>query len=102
MSDLGGLAAELEQRATSVELIGDQLVHVAAIAIWSSVAADAFRAQVDRRRSECGDVASMLRSAASAVRHFAAEVEAEKERLRRIEEAALHGVEKFVSLAGRL
>jgi len=106
LSDLDGIATELDQRASNVELIGDQLVHAAAVAIWSSVAAEAFRAQVGRRRRDCGDVASMLRSAAAAVRHFTAGAEAEKARLRRLEERALHGVEhgaeRLVSLAVRL
>lgn len=99
MSDLDGLAVELDQRASQVALIGDQLVHAASMALWSSVAADAFRASVDRRHRECEDVASLLQNAARAVRHYAADAEAEKQRLRRLEEAAVHGVGRVVSLA---
>ena len=102
MSGLQGLAGELEQRARRLEAIGDELVHAAAIAIWTSVAADAFRAQVARRRRDCSDVAGMLRSASSAVRHFARDVEAEKARLRRLEQTVSHGVGNVVSALGRL
>lgn len=100
MSDLDGLARELELRAGRVEAIGDRLVHAAAIAIWTSIAADAFRAQVSRRRRDCADVAESLRCAAATVRHFARDVDAEKARLRRLEEAALHGVERLASRIG--
>lgn len=93
MSDLEGLARELELRARQTQLIGDQLVRAAAIAIWTSVAADAFRAQVSRRRRDIAEVAGMLRSAASSTRQFARDAEAEKARLRRLEETALHGAE---------
>lgn len=102
MSGLDGLARELEQRALRVESIGDELVHAASIAIWTSVAADAFRAQVARRRRDCGHVGDSLRSAASAVRHFASDVEAEKARLLRLEQAAVHGAEHVASFLGRL
>lgn len=102
MSGLDGLARELEQHALRVESIGDGLVHSASVAIWTSVAADAFRSQVARRRRDCGDVADSLRSAASAVRHFAHDVEVEKARLMRLEQAAVHGVEHVVSFLGRL
>jgi len=102
VSGLEGLVSELEQRARRVEAIGDELVHAAAIAIWTSVAADAFRAQVARRRRDCGDVAGMLRSASAAVRHFAHDAEAEKARLRRLEQTVVHGVGSVVSALGRL
>jgi hypothetical protein len=102
LSDLDGLARELEQRARNVELIGDQLVHAAAIALWTSVAADAFRAQVERRRGDCGDVATLLRSAAAAVRQFGSDAAAERARLGRLERAALHEAGRFVSLVGRV
>jgi uncharacterized protein YukE len=98
LSDLDGVAAELDQRASHVALIGDQLLQAAAMALWSSVAADAFRASVDRRHRECADVASLLRAAASTVRHYAADAEAEKQRLRRLEEGAAHGIGRVVSL----
>jgi len=99
LSDLEALARELDQRAARVESIADQLTHAAAVAIWTSVAADAFRAHVSRRRRDCADVAGMLRSAAASVRRFAGEVEAEKARLWRLEQAAVHGIEKGI-LAG--
>lgn len=102
MPDLDGLARELEQRAARVERIGDELVHAAAVALWSSVAADAFRAQVARRRRDCGQVADTLRSAASAVRHFSQDAEAEKARLFRIEQHAISGAVELASLVGRL
>lgn len=92
MSDIEALAGELDARARRIELIGDQLVHAAAVALWTSAAADAFRAQVARRRHDIADVAARLRSAAATARCFARDVEAEKARLRKLEEAALHGI----------
>jgi hypothetical protein len=102
LSDLDGLAVELDQRARSIELIGDQLVHAAAIALWSSVAADAFRASVVARHRACTDVEGLLRSAARVVRDFAADAEAEKQRLRRLEAAAIDGVGRVISLVSGL
>ena len=102
MTSLDALAGDLEQHARRVEAIGDQLTHAAAIAIWTSVAADAFRAQVARRRRDCSAVAETLRSAASTVRHFAHDVEAEKARLRHVEQLVAHGVGSAVSALGRL
>ncbi|MGH7108056.1 MAG: hypothetical protein ACREFT_16290 [Acetobacteraceae bacterium] len=93
MFDLEGLARELDQIADRVESIGDHLVHAAAVAVWTSIAADAFRAQVARRRRDCGEVAGMLRHAAGAVRRFAGDVAAEKARLLRLAEEAARGVE---------
>lgn len=92
MSDIEALAGELDARARRIELIGDQLVHAAAVALWTSVAADAFRAQVARRHRDIAGVAARLRSAAATARYFARDVEAEKARLRKLEEAALHGI----------
>jgi hypothetical protein len=94
LCDLDGLVRELENRADRVESIGDQLVRAAANAIWTSVAADAFRAQVSRRRRDCFEIAVMLRAAASSARHFAADVEAEKSRLRRLEHEAIRNAER--------
>jgi uncharacterized protein YukE len=102
VSSLDGLAGELEQRARRVEAIGDELVHAAAIAIWTSVAADAFRSQVARRRRDCSEVSRMLRSASSAVRRFSRDVELEKARLRRLEHAVAHGVGDVLSFVGRM
>ena len=102
MSSLDALAGDLEQHARRVEATGEQLMHAAAIAIWTSVAADAFRAQVARRRRDCSAAAEMLRSAASAVRHFAHDVEAEKARLRHIEQVVAHGAGDVMSVLGRL
>jgi uncharacterized protein YukE len=78
MGDLDELAVELTERAAQVEAAGEQLVRAAAAAIWTSVAADAFRAQVDRRNERCVDIAAALRSAAAAVRAHADAVAAEK------------------------
>lgn len=102
MSSLDALADELQQRARRMEAVGDELVRAAAVAIWTSVAADAFRAHVARRRRDCSHVAQTLRSASSAVRHFSHDVELEKARLRHLEQAVAHGVGSAVSFLGRL
>ncbi len=102
MSSLDALADELRQHARRAEAIGDELVHAAAVATWTSVAADAFRAHVARRRRDCSQVAGMLRSASSAVSHFAHDVEMEKARLRRLEQTVVHGVGHAISFVGRL
>jgi hypothetical protein len=81
MESLDDVAAELGCRAAQVEAAGDQLVRAASLAIWTSLGADAFRAQVDHRRRRCTDVGHALRSAASAVRACADEVAAERARL---------------------
>jgi hypothetical protein len=90
VSDIAAIAHELSQRATQVEVAGGQLVQAAAEAIWTSTAADAFRAQVDGRRRECEHLADMLRAAARDVLRFSDDVGAEKARLRRLELAAEH------------
>ena len=112
MSDIEAIAHELAQRATQVEIAGDQLVQAAAEAIWTSIAADAFRAQVAGRRRECDHVADVLRAAARDVLRFADGVGAEKARLRRLELAAEHaahaaqmagaGVARAAGFIGRL
>ncbi len=88
MDDLDDVAAELGQRAAQVEAAGDQLVRAASVAIWTSTAADAFRAQVARRNLRCIDLAAELRSAASVVVAYADAVAAEKALLARMAEAA--------------
>lgn len=93
MADLDTLARELHQRADAVQLIGDRLVHEAAVALWTSIAADAFRASVARRHRDCGEVADLLRAAAGSVLRFGRDAQAERARLARLEQAALHGVE---------
>jgi len=102
VSGLDALADELRQHARRMESIGDELVHAAAVAIWTSVAADAFRSHVARRRRDCSEVAGMLRSASSAVRHFSHDVELEKTRLRHLEQAVVRGVGSVLSVMGRL
>ena len=92
VSNIDEIGAELSQRATQVELAGAQLVQAAAEAIWTSIAADAFRARVDRRRQQFGAVADLLRGAAQTVVRYSDEVAAEKARLRRLELAAEHAV----------
>jgi hypothetical protein len=77
MNTLDDIAAELAQRARQVEVAGDQLVRAAACALWTSAGADAFRAQVGRRREQCSEVAESLRSAAGSVRIYADTVAAE-------------------------
>lgn len=95
MSDhLEAIGRELDQRADQVDLAGAHLVQASTAAIWTSIAADAFRAQVVRRRRDCANVADELRSAARAVRHFATDVESEKARLRRVALAAEHAVKR--------
>lgn len=84
MGVLDELAAELGQRAIQVAAAGDQLTRAAADAIWTSVAADAFRAQVGRRSAAFADVADSLRSASAAVRSYADTVHAEEARLARV------------------
>ena len=91
MADLDAIACELERRAAAVQLIGDRLVHEAAAALWTSVAADAFRATVAGRHRDCGEVAELLRAAAARVRRFGLDAQAEQARLARLERAALHG-----------
>jgi hypothetical protein len=94
VSDLEVIARELDQRATQVESAGAQLVRAAAEAIWTSIAADAFRAQVDGRHRECAHVAGCLRAAAHDVRRFSDDVTAERARLRRLELGVEHVLAK--------
>ncbi|HEY0868832.1 MAG TPA: hypothetical protein VGD55_00395 [Acidothermaceae bacterium] len=101
MADIDGIAQELGQRAVQVEMAGAQLVQAAAAAVWTSIAADAFRAQVDHRRRECERVAAVLRGAAHDVLHFSSDVTAEKARLRRLELAAEHAAAAALSGAAR-
>jgi hypothetical protein len=98
VSPLRVIAAELRERSVRVEAIGDQLVVAASQALWTSIAADAFRARVARRRTECAHAAGLLRSAAGAIDAFDLEVAAVEARLRRME----HDVEAVAvaSLAG--
>jgi hypothetical protein len=91
MADLDALARELEQRAHAVQLIGDRLLHEAAVALWTSVAADAFRASVARRRADCGEVADLLQAAAGNVRRFGLDAQAERARLAQWERGAVRG-----------
>jgi uncharacterized protein YukE len=112
VSDIEAIAHELGQRATQVEMAGGQLVQAAAEAVWTSIAADAFRAQVAGRRRECEHVADVLRAAARDVLRFADDVGAEKARLRRLElaaeyaahaaEVAATGVARAAGFVGRL
>jgi hypothetical protein len=92
VSNIEEIGLELDQRAVQVELAGAQLVRAAAEAIWTSIAADAFRARVDRRRRQFGDVADLLRGAAQTVFRYSDEVAAERARLRRLELAAEHAI----------
>jgi hypothetical protein len=97
VSNIDEIGLELDQRAVQVEMAGAQLVRAAADAIWTSIAADAFRARVDHRRRQCGDIADLLRGAAQTVFRYSDEVEAEKARLRRLELAAEHAVSRGVT-----
>jgi hypothetical protein len=92
VSNIDELGLELDQRAVQVEMAGAQLVRAAAEAIWTSIAADAFRARIDHRRRQFGAVADLLRGAAQTVFRYSDEVAAEKARLRRLELAAEHAV----------
>ena len=92
MPVLEELAVELDRRARQVDATGDRLVREAATALWSSVAADAFRAQVARRRAECADAARALQLAASGMRAFAAGAEAERRRLEHLAELATDAI----------
>src|ERR1700722_2924376 len=97
VSNIDEIALELDQRAVQVGMAGAQLVQAAAEAIWTSIAADAFRARVDHRRQQFGDVADLLRGAAQAVFRYSDGVDAEKARLRRLELAAEHAVARGAS-----
>ena len=101
MSDIDAVADELDRRAQQVESVGTQLVRAAAEAIWTSIAADAFRARVDKRHHECLTAADLLRIAAQRARTFSADVAAEKARLRRIAMAAEHAVVDGIDEASR-
>lgn len=92
MSNIDELGLELNQRAVQVEMAGAQLVRAAADAIWTSIAADAFRTRVDHRRQQFSDVADLLRGAAQAVFRYSDGVDAEKARLRRLALVAEHTV----------
>jgi uncharacterized protein YukE len=92
VSDLDDIARELDQRALQVEAAGAQLMTAAANALWTSIAADAFRSRVDDRNRECARLADVLRTAGRTVRSFSDAVSAEKARLRRLELAAEHVV----------
>ena len=92
VSNIDEIGLELDQRAVQVEMAGAQLVRAAAEAIWTSIAADAFRARVDHRRRQFGAVADLLRSAAQGVFRYSDDVDAERARLRRLERAAEHAV----------
>jgi hypothetical protein len=92
VSNIDELGLELDQRAVQVEMAGAQLVRAAAEAIWTSIAADVFRARVDHRCRQFGAVADLLRGAAQTVFRYSDEVAAEKARLRRLELAAEHAV----------
>jgi uncharacterized protein YukE len=92
VSALDDIARELDQRALQVEAAGAQLVTAAANALWTSIAADAFRARVDHRNRECARLADVLRTVGRTVRSFSDAVAGEKARLRRLELAAEHVV----------
>ncbi len=100
VSNIDEIGLELSQRAVQVEMAGAQLVVAAAEAIWTSIAADAFRARVDHRRRQFGDVADLLRGAAQTVFRYSEEVDAEKARLRRLELAAEHAVTRGAADVG--
>jgi hypothetical protein len=101
VADIDAIAQELGQRAVQVEMAGAQLVQAAAQAVWTSIAADAFRAQVGHRRRECEHVADVLRGAAHDVLRFSSDVTAEKARLRRLEQVAEHAAATAASGAAR-
>jgi hypothetical protein len=92
VSNIEEIGLELDQRAVQVEMAGAQLVRAAAEAIWTSIAADAFRARVDHRRRQFGAVADLVRAAAQTMFRYSDDVEAEKARLRRLEQAVEHDV----------
>ena len=100
MSDLDDIARELDQRALQVEAAGGHLVTAAANALWTSIAADAFRARVDHRTRECARLADVLRTAGRTVRSFSDAVVAERARLRRLELAAEHVVAVVAVVTG--
>jgi len=101
MSDIDAVADELDRRAQQVESVGAQLVRAAAEAIWTSIAADAFRARVDKRHNECLAAADLLRVAARRTRTFSDDVAVEQARLRQIAVAAGRAVVDGVDDASR-
>ncbi|HEY3923910.1 MAG TPA: hypothetical protein VGL75_05050 [Acidothermaceae bacterium] len=102
MSDIEEIGLELNLRAAQVEMAGAQLVQAAAQAIWTSIAADAFRTRVDHRRQQFGAVADLLRGAAQTVFRYSDDVDAEKARLRKLELAAEHVVVRGAIDVGRV
>lgn len=68
---LDGLARRLDQRADEVGRLGDEMVHRAQCALWTSIAADAYRGRVAGRRREFDHVADDVRAAARQVRRHA-------------------------------
>jgi sugar (pentulose or hexulose) kinase len=101
MSDIDSVADELDLRARQVESVGAHLVRAAAEALWTSIAADAFRARVEKRHGECVTTAAMLRAAARAALSLSDDVAAEQARLRRIALTAEHVVLGAVDDASR-
>ncbi len=93
---LDELAVRLDRRAEEVLGLGDELVRKAAEALWTSVAADAFREQVVRRRDYCATVSDQLHHAAHEMRSHAQTVRHEVAVLLAIEKS----VHDFLSGAG--
>jgi hypothetical protein len=84
MESLDDVSAELRRRAAQIEAAGEQLAAAAALAIWTSIGADAFRAQVADRRHNCVDLGASLRAAASVVGSYSDAVTEERRRLARL------------------
>jgi uncharacterized protein YukE len=102
VADIDDIARELDHRARHIEFAGAQLVKAASEALWTSIAADAFRARVDHRNRECARLADALRTAGRSVRAFSDAVAAEKARLRRLELLAEQVVSAGAAGVGRV
>jgi hypothetical protein len=82
---LDALAHRLDQRAEQVVRLGDEMVHRAQCALWTSIAAEAYRGRMNGRRREFDHLAEDVRAAARQVRRHAQGVRDEMATLLAIE-----------------
>lgn len=99
-AELAGVADELERRARRVAEIGECLAAEASLAIWTSVAADAFRGVVERRRAWCLGVSHRLRECAVEARRVGDAAAFERARLRRLAELPERAAQSLGHLVG--
>lgn len=100
------LAGEVARRAAVVDAAGAELISRFARALWTETAADAFRADIARRRDDCAHAAGELRQLAGALRVLAADLRADLAAIRQAEQAVLgvlaRGGEQVERVAGAL